>query len=54
LVVPQVPDSLASIVENLKARGFTITVFIIKDDNAYQEAVVKLGRFGIFVFHNSA
>jgi len=51
LVVPQVPDSLASIVENLKARGFTITVFIIKDDNAYQEAVVKLGRFGIFVFH---
>lgn len=51
LIVPQVSDDLASVIENMKARGFIVNVFIIKDDNAYQEAVIKLGKLGIFVFH---
>ncbi len=51
LVVPQVSDDLAGVIENMKARGFIVNVFIIKDDNAYREAVIKLGKFGIPIFH---
>ncbi len=51
LVVPQVSDDLASMIENLKAKGFIVNIIIIKDDNGYQEAVIKLGKFGISVFH---
>ncbi len=51
LVVPQVSDDLAEIIENMKARGFIINIFIIKDDNAYQEAIIKLGKLEISMFH---
>lgn len=51
LVVPQVSDDLASVLENMKAGGFIVNIVIIKDDNAYQEAVIKLGKFGVSVFH---
>ncbi|HPP57938.1 MAG TPA: DUF58 domain-containing protein [Candidatus Hydrogenedens sp.] len=51
LIVPQVSDDLASVVENLRANGFIITVFLIKDDDAYKESVVKVGKFGIHIFH---
>ncbi|MCX8065968.1 MAG: DUF58 domain-containing protein [Candidatus Hydrogenedentes bacterium] len=51
LVVPQVTEELTSVVEKLKFNGFVITVFLIKDEKAYQEAMLRLGKFSINVFH---
>ncbi len=51
LILPQVSEDVASVIEKLKFHGFVITVFLIKDEKAYHEAVKRLAKFSINVFH---
>jgi len=51
LVVPQITEEVATVIEKLKFNGFVITVFLIKDEKEYQKAVIRLAKFSINVFH---
>lgn len=51
LILPQVSEDVASVIEKLKFNGFVITVFLINDEKSYQEAVIRLAKFSINVFH---
>lgn len=51
LILPQVTEEIAFVIEKLKLNGFVITVFLIKDERAYQEAILRLGGYSINVFH---
>jgi hypothetical protein len=51
LVVPQVDGALATVLMGLKERGLPITVFVIADQAAYQEAQHYLIAHNIEVIH---
>jgi len=50
-VVPQMSESLALTLASLKLSGFSVSVFLIGGESAYQEAATVLAPHEIYVFH---
>ncbi len=50
-VVPQVTEKLALTLATLKMSGFPVTVFLINDEDAYNDASLLLAQHEIHVFH---
>jgi len=50
-VVPQVTDQFALLLAELKLSGFAVSVFLIRDQAAYERAVELLAPHRIYVFH---
>jgi len=50
-VVPQVTPALAEVLAQMKASGFPVTVFVVRHQRAYEEAVGLLAPYNIHVIH---
>lgn len=50
-VVPQVTPELAEVLAQMKASGFAVTVFVIRHQRAYEEAVGLLAPYNINAIH---
>ena len=50
-VLPQVTEQLALILAEMKLSGFAVSVFLINDNSAYDEAAMLLAAHEIYVFH---
>jgi uncharacterized protein (DUF58 family) len=53
-VVPQVTDELALALGSAKLNGFNVSVFLIRDQQAYEDAAALLAPHNINVFHIEA
>lgn len=50
-VVPQVSPKLAEVLAEMKIAGFAVTVFLIRNQKGYEEALTLLAPYNIHVFH---